>query len=114
MTTRQDALYTNSTLAMNPRTGQVEWYFQHAPAETLGLDIVCVNPGDTPSPSARMTHWVVAQRRPGREPRRHGSEAQARPPALGTLNEGRGVNPGDTRPAVVGFVDDDRSTKAGA
>ena len=40
MTTRQDALYTNSTLALNPRTGQVEWYFQHAPGETLDLDIV--------------------------------------------------------------------------
>ena len=26
MTTRQDALYTNSTLALHPRTGQVEWY----------------------------------------------------------------------------------------
>ena len=40
MTTRQDALYTNSTLALHPRTGQVEWYFQHAPGETLDLDIV--------------------------------------------------------------------------
>ncbi|MXY23176.1 MAG: PQQ-binding-like beta-propeller repeat protein, partial [Acidobacteria bacterium] len=40
MSTRQDALYTNSTLALNPRTGQVEWYFQHAPGETLDLDIV--------------------------------------------------------------------------
>ena len=40
MTTRQDALYTNSTLALNPQTGQVEWYFQHAPGETLDLDIV--------------------------------------------------------------------------
>ena len=40
MTTRQDALYTNSTLALNPRTGQVEWYFQHVPGETLDLDIV--------------------------------------------------------------------------
>ena len=40
MTTRQDALYTNSTLALRPRTGQVEWYFQHAPGETLDLDIV--------------------------------------------------------------------------
>ncbi len=40
MTTRQDALYTNSTLALNPTTGQVEWYFQHAPGETLDLDIV--------------------------------------------------------------------------
>jgi len=40
MTTRQDALYTNSTLALNPSTGQVQWYFQHAPGETLDLDIV--------------------------------------------------------------------------
>ena len=40
MTTRQDALYTNSTLALNPQTGQVQWYFQHAPGETLDLDIV--------------------------------------------------------------------------
>ena len=40
MTTRQDALYTNSTLALNPRTGRVQWYFQHVPGETLDLDIV--------------------------------------------------------------------------
>ena len=40
MTTRQDALYTNSTLALNPRTGQMQWYFQHAPGETLDLDVV--------------------------------------------------------------------------
>ena len=40
MTTRQDALYTNSTLALNPRTGQLQWYFQHVPGETLDLDIV--------------------------------------------------------------------------
>ena len=40
MTTGQDALYTNSTLALNPRTGQLEWYFQHVPGESLDLDIV--------------------------------------------------------------------------
>ena len=40
MTTQQDALYTNSTLALNPITGRVQWYFQHAPGETLDLDIV--------------------------------------------------------------------------
>ena len=39
MTTRQDALYTNSTLALDPRTGRVHWYFQHVPAETLDLDV---------------------------------------------------------------------------
>ncbi len=40
MSTDQDALYTNSTLALNPTTGQVEWYFQHVPAESLDLDSV--------------------------------------------------------------------------
>ena len=40
MSTRQDALYTNSTLALNPGTGRVEWYFQHVPGETLDLDTV--------------------------------------------------------------------------
>ena len=40
MSTDQDALYTNSTLALNPTTGQVEWYFQHVPADTLDMDSV--------------------------------------------------------------------------
>ena len=40
MSTSNDALYTNSTLALRPATGQVEWYFQHVPAETLDLDSV--------------------------------------------------------------------------
>ncbi len=40
MSTGNDALYTNSTLALRPSTGQVEWYFQHVPAETLDLDSV--------------------------------------------------------------------------
>ena len=40
MSTYNDALYTNSTLALHPRTGQVAWYFQHVPGETLDLDVV--------------------------------------------------------------------------
>ncbi len=40
MSTSNDALYTNSTLALRPATGEVEWYFQHVPAETLDLDSV--------------------------------------------------------------------------
>lgn len=39
MTTRQAALYTNSTLALNPRTGMVRWFFQHVPGETLDHDV---------------------------------------------------------------------------
>ncbi len=34
------ALYTNSTLALNPQTGKLKWYFQHVPGEALDLDIV--------------------------------------------------------------------------
>lgn len=38
--TTADALYSSSTIAVNVDTGELEWYFQHAPAEALDLDIV--------------------------------------------------------------------------
>jgi alcohol dehydrogenase (cytochrome c) len=34
------ALYTSSTLALDPNTGALKWYFQHAPGESLDLDEV--------------------------------------------------------------------------
>ena len=40
--------------------------------------------------------WMHAQRRPGREPRRHSRSSSAAAPDPGPLNEGRGANPGDT------------------
>ena len=44
------ALYTNSTLALDPTTGEIRWYFQHIPAETHDLDevfeLVVVDRGD--------------------------------------------------------------------
>lgn len=33
-----DALYTNSTLAVDPRTGKLDWYFQHFPDDQWDLD----------------------------------------------------------------------------
>lgn len=33
-----DALYTNSTLAVNPDTGELVWYFQHFPNDQWDLD----------------------------------------------------------------------------
>lgn len=33
-------LYTNSTVALNPKDGKLAWYFQHAPGEALDLDEV--------------------------------------------------------------------------
>jgi alcohol dehydrogenase (cytochrome c) len=32
------ALYTNSTLALLPRTGEIAWYFQHTPGETIDME----------------------------------------------------------------------------
>ena len=34
------ALYTNSTLALDPTTGEMQWYFQHVPGDTLDMDVV--------------------------------------------------------------------------
>jgi len=34
------ALYTSSTLALNPNDGSLKWYYQHAPGEALDLDEV--------------------------------------------------------------------------
>jgi alcohol dehydrogenase (cytochrome c) len=38
--TEGDALYSSSTIAVNVDTGKLAWYFQHAPAEALDLDVV--------------------------------------------------------------------------
>jgi alcohol dehydrogenase (cytochrome c) len=33
------ALYTNATLALDPRSGRIVWYFQHIPGETLDMEV---------------------------------------------------------------------------
>jgi alcohol dehydrogenase (cytochrome c) len=38
--TDDDALFSNTTLALNPDTGKLQWYYQNAPGETLDLDEV--------------------------------------------------------------------------
>ena len=40
MTVDDPALYTNSTVALRPGDGELEWHFQHVPGETLDLDEV--------------------------------------------------------------------------
>ena len=40
MTVDDPALYTNSTVALRPGDGTLEWHFQHVPGETLDLDEV--------------------------------------------------------------------------
>ena len=39
MTTKDSALYTNSTLAINPNTGQIKWFYQHIPGETIDMEV---------------------------------------------------------------------------
>jgi alcohol dehydrogenase (cytochrome c) len=39
MSPKDAALYTNSTLALDPKTGELKWYFQHVPGESLDMDV---------------------------------------------------------------------------
>ena len=39
MSTGDAALYTNSTLAIDPKTGEIAWYFQHIPGETIDMEV---------------------------------------------------------------------------
>ena len=38
MSARDQALYTNSTLALDPGTGEIVWHFQHVPGETIDME----------------------------------------------------------------------------
>lgn len=33
------ALYTNATLALDPKTGEIVWYYQHVPGETIDMEV---------------------------------------------------------------------------
>ncbi len=39
MTTEDAALYTNSTLALDPDTGEIVWYYQHVGGETIDMEV---------------------------------------------------------------------------
>ena len=39
MTPKDKALYTNSTLAIDPKTGDIKWFFQHIPGETIDMEV---------------------------------------------------------------------------
>lgn len=39
MSVLDEALYTNSTLALDPKTGRIVWYFQHIPGETIDMEV---------------------------------------------------------------------------
>jgi len=39
MTVEDAALYTNSTLALDPKTGAIVWHYQHIPGETIDMQV---------------------------------------------------------------------------
>jgi len=39
MSSLDAALYTNSTLALEPETGRIVWHYQHVPGETLDMEV---------------------------------------------------------------------------
>ncbi|MFK7734336.1 MAG: PQQ-binding-like beta-propeller repeat protein [Pseudomonadales bacterium] len=39
MSTEDKALYTNSTLALNADTGEIVWFYQHVPGETIDMEV---------------------------------------------------------------------------
>ena len=73
------------------------------PGDVLAHTTAQRRPGRAPrrhlmrSSSSAWSRYCSAQRRPGREPRRHARTKPPRASQRRTLNEGRGVNPGDTR-----------------
>ncbi len=83
----------------------------------LGTDLAQRRPGRESrrhAPPVTVTSGAdVAQRRPGRESRRHESPSVNEGALSGALNEGRDVNPGDTQIADQDLCRELRSTKAG-
>ena len=39
MSVEDGALYTNATLAVRPKTGELVWHFQHIPGETIDMEV---------------------------------------------------------------------------
>ena len=64
---KADLLYTNSTLALDPDTGEMVWYFQHLPRDNWDLDHVfermIVETEVTPNPAE--VPWISPTVRPG-------------------------------------------------
>ena len=62
-----DALYSNSTLALDPATGEMAWYFQHRPRDNWDRDHpferILVETELAPDPAA--VPWISPRVRPG-------------------------------------------------
>lgn len=82
-----DVLYTNSTLALNADTGEIEWYFQHLPGDEWDLDHpferILVETEVAPEPNA--VEWVNPAIRSG-ERRKVVSGIPGKPGIVWTLD----------------------------
>ena len=88
-----DALYTNSTLAVNPDTGELVWYYQHLPGETNDMDdgfeniLIDIGGAALAVQDGQAGHSLAARSRNGCVHPRHRSR----------LSEHRGRRSGDRR-----------------
>lgn len=66
-----DLLFTNSTLALDADTGEIAWYFQHAPRDNWDLDhpFVRVLVDTTVAPNPEQVDWINPNVTPGEERR---------------------------------------------
>jgi alcohol dehydrogenase (cytochrome c) len=64
---KADLLYTNSTLAIDPDTGKIVWYFQHLPRDNWDYDHVFERliVQTQVAPSADEVPWISPKVRPG-------------------------------------------------
>ena len=62
-----DALYTNSTLALDPDTGRIVWYFQHLPGDEWDQDhpFARMIVETEVAPAADAVEWIDPELRPG-------------------------------------------------
>jgi alcohol dehydrogenase (cytochrome c) len=62
-------LYSNSTLALDPKTGKLNWYYQHLPGDDWDLDAtherVLFHTALTPDP--RYVKWINPKLKPGEQ-----------------------------------------------
>ncbi len=62
-------LYSNSTVALNPATGKLVWYYQHLPGDDWDMDVnhekTLIRTAVAPDP--KFVKWINPAVRPGRE-----------------------------------------------
>jgi PQQ-dependent dehydrogenase (methanol/ethanol family) len=66
-TVGQDVLFSNSTLAIDVRTGRVVWHYQHLPRDNWDLDHVFerILVDSAVAPDAKAVRWINPRLRPG-------------------------------------------------